>query len=124
MEQHPVTSQSVTIASGASESGAFDLQGRSLIGVLFPAGWDAAGLALEVSIDGTNYKPVYTGTAELALCNTTAAAANHFAFFSDFGGVPLAFPIGTNLKLVSGTNASKVNQTADRVLTVYSRHVS
>lgn len=113
-EAKPVGSQAVetttvTIANGASLSGAVDLGGRKLVAIIMPDAWTAAGLTFQGSVDGTNFFNVYDGATERAL---TVSASYYSAFnIADWVGFRW-------IKVRSGTAGSAVNQAAERVLTL------
>ena len=102
----------VTISSGGSLSTAADLKGLTVLGVQMPAGWDAAQITCQGSADGTTYGDVYSGTTEQTIGGATPAALRYIIV------PPTALPGIRYLKLRSGTGATPVNQTADRVLTI------
>ena len=113
-EAEPVGSQAVetttvTIASGASLSGAVDLQGRKLVAIDMPSGWTAASLTYQASADGVTYDDVYDGATERSL--TVAASRYMMQNIGDWIGVRY-------LKIRSGTSAAPVNQGASRVITL------
>jgi hypothetical protein len=62
----------VSIAAGAQTSSSFYLAGEKIDGVIVPAGFTAADLQLEVSVDGTTFVP--SSGAKL----TGAAASNAY----------------------------------------------
>lgn len=113
-EADPVGSQAVetttvTIANGESLSGAVDLKGRKLVGIVMPAAWTSASLTFQASPDGTNYFNLYDGATERAL--TVAASYYSMQNIGDWVGVRY-------LKIRSGTSGSAVNQGGARVLTL------
>ena len=113
-EAKPVGSQAVetttvTIANGASLSGAVDLGGRKLVGIIMPDTWTAAGLTFQGSIDGTNFFNVYDGSSE----RTVNVAASYYSALALSDWVGFRW-----IKIRSGTAASAVNQAAERVLTL------
>jgi len=100
----------VTIANGGSLSPAIDLALGRLTRIIMPAAWDTANLTFQTSMDGVTWNNFYDsyGTEY----TVTAAAARSIL-------IPLADFIGVQfIKIRSGTNASPVNQTADRALTL------
>jgi hypothetical protein len=111
-------SKTVTIANGASLSGAATLTGgvTSLVGIQMPAGWTAAAITFQASADGTTYGDVYTAAGtEVTIPSVAVAASRYIALDpSDFAG--MAF-----LKLRSGTSAAAVAQGADRIITLIVR---
>lgn len=106
----------VAIANGASLSAAVPLGAKTLVGVGLPAAWTAAGLTFQVSVDGSTWLDLYSGTAEVAF--TSAAAGRYVA-------VDPTLWRGVNfIKVRSGTGASAVNQLADRTLTLVLKPVA
>jgi hypothetical protein len=104
------------IANGAALSGEIDLAGVTLVGIGMPAGWDAAALTFQVSIDsGVTWLEMQAATAPL-LYN---AAAGQFVAVD-----PALWRGVSALKVRSGTFASPVNQTASRTLTIVARPVA
>lgn len=106
----------VTIAKDAALSGALDLQGANLVAFICPAGWDAAGLTFQGSVDGTNFYDIYDiyGTEE----NKTVTAGKMVY-------VDIKVFLGCNfVKFRSGTTGTPVNQTtAARTFTLISRRI-
>lgn len=96
-----------TILSGASLSDGVNLAGHILCGVYMPAGWTAAGISFQASIDGVTFVDMYAAGAEL----TSAAGASQYVALdsSVFLGVRA-------IKVRSGTAGVPVNQGADRAL--------
>lgn len=103
-------SVAVTIANGASLSGAADLGSLHLLGIVMPAAWDAASLTFQVSPDGVTYQNLYDASSEVAY--TGAAAARNLAFAVN------VWHCWRYVKVRSGTAGIPVNQTADRVITL------
>jgi hypothetical protein len=113
--EYPYAIGSVTIANGASLSDLLDLQGSALAGVQFPAAWTAAGVAFEVSADGTTFQPLYNSAGEVAYSTSAAAASRSLSVNGeDFLG-------WRYVKVRSGTSGSPVNQGAARVLVLTGR---
>lgn len=104
--------KSVTIANGASLSGAADFGpiGR-LRAIKMSAAWTAASITFAVSDDGTTFQPLYDSGAELAFA---AAAADRYISLND-AQVKL-FSCWQYVKVRSGTAGVPVNQGADRTL--------
>lgn len=102
----------VTIASGAAQSGAVDLNGHSLVGVLLPATLDGTSLTFQTSsaIGGT-YVDVHDGGSG-SLTKTVAASKHVYLDPMPFLGVRF-------LKLTMGTNQS----TTDTVITLVTRPI-
>lgn len=99
--------QNATIAAAASLSGAVDLNNYALVGIVVPAGWDAADITLQGSVDGTTFFNVYQDDdSEL----TIQAAASRYVV------VDPRYTYGLQrIKVRSGTAAAPVNQ-ADEVV--------
>jgi hypothetical protein len=113
-EAKPVGSQAVetttvVIAISASLSGAVDLGGRKLVGIIMPDAWTAADLTFQGSVDGTNFFNVYDGSTERKI----AVAANYYSALSIGDWVGFRW-----IKIGSGTSALPVNQAAARTLTL------
>ena len=100
----------VTIANGASLSGAVDLRGYVPYGIEMPSAWTAAGLSFEVSSDGVNYLDLYDDTAEYTLA-ADASRAIGFPGANIFVGFKY-------IKVRSGTSGTPVNQGADRAIKI------
>lgn len=111
-------STTVTIASGASLSGAATIEG-TLVGILMPAAWDAAQLTFQSSPDGLTYADTYTSSGTELITSGAAAAASRYLTFAPSASNTLA-----NVKYIkvrSGPSAGAVTQSADRVLTLVYR---
>jgi hypothetical protein len=98
----------VTIANGASLSGAMDLGERTLVGIVMPSAWTAASLTFQVSVDGTTYGNLYSagGTEESA----TVGVSQVIRLASD------SFLGARYVKIRSGTAGAPVNQGAARTI--------
>jgi len=108
---------SITIASGASLSGAIALGDKVLCAILMPAAWTAAALSFQASDDnGTTWKDMFDdGGQEINIPTVGAVAGQRISIDpSMFGGVDM-------IKVRSGLTAAAVNQSADRILTLVSR---
>jgi len=103
----------VTIANGTSLSPAVDLDKYSLIGINMPSGWTTANLSFQVAHDNSTFNPLNDKTGEIDLAS---AAASVYIALDPTVFVGLRF-----IKLRSGTNATPVNQGADRVITLILR---
>ena len=106
----------VTIANGASLSGALDLHGCSLVAIQMPAAWTAATLTFQGSNDGTTYGDVYDDSAtELSV---TVAVLRYVVFDRDvkdnLSGIRW-------IKVRSDPSAAPTAQGGDRVLTLVAR---
>lgn len=101
-------STSVTIASGASLSGAADFGDRRLGAIIMPASWTAAAMTIQVSVDGTNYYNLYDQDGvEFSM----SADASRTIVID-----PSYFGLIRYVKVRSGTAGVPVNQGADRIL--------
>jgi hypothetical protein len=115
--------QEVKIANGTSLSAECDLRSYDLLGIDVPAGWDAAGITFAACFvpDGVRLNPATevfdkvvddTG-AEVTI--TAVAASTYICFGTEIQAKLRALG---RTKLRSGTSATAVNQTADRILTL------
>jgi hypothetical protein len=103
-----------TIAINTSLSAAVFIGGEfSLVGILYPAAWTAAGLSFQVSFDGVTYH-VLRDDAGTEI--TKGVTAGQFRYLD-----PTEFMSAIYLKLQSGTSGTPVNQLAARTLTLYTR---
>lgn len=103
----------VTIANGASLSGAAALNNQRLVAIIMPAAWTAAGLTFQASDDGTNWFNLHDGAGtEVSL---TVAASRYVRL------APLDWSRIRYLKVRSGTSGAPVNQGADRIVTLLTR---
>lgn len=103
----------VTIASGASLSGAADLDQYTLAAVVLPAAWTAAALTFQVTYDGTNYfdlSDYFDG--EVTVSSTIAVASKAISLR------PSQFLRVAGVKVRSGTSGTPVNQAAARIITL------
>ncbi len=105
--------RTATIAINTSLSGAVDITGCTVTGIIMSAAWDAASITAQGSVDGTNFANIHD---EYGGEVTITAAASRFIRLtpSDWWGVRW-------LKLRSGISSSAVNQTAARTLKVVCR---
>lgn len=105
------TSLSADIGSGTALSNAVCVLGYDIVAIQMPAAWTSAVVTFETSMDDSTYSEVYDDAGnEVSL---TVAAGRWVTIPSD---VSLHF--GTYIKVRSGTNATPVNQAADRELGV------
>ena len=110
-----LTPVAVTISNGTALSAAVALGDGTLCGIAMPAGWDAAGLSFQVSVDG--------GTTWLEM-QSSSAAISYTAAAGQYIAVDPAIWRGVNhVKVRSGTLASPVNQGADRNLFLQTRRL-
>lgn len=114
----PVTQQEtklVTIAAGASLSGAAVLEGASVVGVVTDAAWDAAAVSFAVSVDGTTYVPLRYQGVEFS---EAAPGASQYVALN-----PSVFAGVQYVKVRSGTSGAAVNQADATVVTLICRPV-
>ena len=107
--------ENATIANGASQSQAIDLDGFVPVGLLLPSAWTAAAITFLASGDNTTFVPVYEADGT----ELTATASTSRQVVLD----PAKFAGIRYLKLRSGTASAAVNQGADRVIGVISRPI-
>lgn len=106
-------SGTVTIANGQSLSGALDLGGATLAGIVMPSGWTAAALTFQVSADGVTYQDLVVFD-EYTIASSLVAASKTI-------GIPAGdFAAWRYVKVRSGTSGTPVNQGGSRVLTLVS----
>ena len=105
----------VTIANGASLSGAADLGTYILCGLIPDSAWDTNDITFQVSYDNSNWYDLYKEGTEYTLSGAVA---------QDWQGVDvelfLAVPY---VKVRSGTTGSAVNQSGDTVITLITRPI-
>ena len=105
--------KTIVIANGQSLSASVDLGGYILQGIAMPAGWDAATLSFQTSID--NWTTSLEMQSISGVINPPAAAGQFIALDR------VLFRTVTTLKVRSGTVGVPVNQTAQRTLTLLLR---
>lgn len=105
----------VTIANGASISGAADLSGTSFVGYVMPSSWTAADITLQGSVDGNNFFNLYDQFGNEV---RHVSAASRFIALN-----PAELACVRHLKLRSGTSSSAVNQGAERIITLVTRAI-
>ena len=100
-----------TISGGTSLSPAMAMNNSFVSGIIIPATWSAADLTFQVSFDGTNFYDLYDGTdgTEVVIKGIAGKALRV---------APVDFMGYTYLKVRSGTGATPVNQTGDKLITV------
>lgn len=101
--------ETVTIANGASLSGALNIDQRNLFAILMPAAWTSAAMTFQGSYDGTTYYDLYDENG--VEINFTVAASRYVLI-----SAPIKFLGLKKLKVRSGTSASAVNQGGDRAI--------
>ncbi|HET8669772.1 MAG TPA: hypothetical protein VFM05_03830 [Candidatus Saccharimonadales bacterium] len=103
--------QTVTIGAGASLSGASTkYAGYRLVGIITASTWDAAKVSFSVSVDGTNYFTLHSGSAEYEIASVTGAFA-----------IPVEkkyFMPWNYVKVRSGTSGAATNQADATVVTL------
>lgn len=105
----------VTIASGASLSGAANIAGRDVVGIVMPAAWTAAALTFQGSADGSAYNDVHdSGGTEVSY----TVAASRYVHLGDG-----ALRGMQGLKVRSGTSGTAVNQAAERSIVLLLRPI-
>lgn len=103
--------ETVTIANGASLSGALNIASRNFFGIIMPSSWTAASLTFQGSFDGTNFYNLYDESGTEV---TFTVAASRYVIIS----TPAKFLGLKKLKIRSGTSGSAVNQGGDRTIGV------
>lgn len=100
----------VTVATGASLSGASaELDGR-LVGIQLDAEWDTNAVTFQMSLDGSNWSNVYKEGTEYSLAGVVA---------SSYNSVDMNVFLGARyVKARSGTAGSAVNQSGATVVTL------
>ncbi|HEY1311910.1 MAG TPA: hypothetical protein VGF02_13260 [Pseudolabrys sp.] len=107
--------QTATIAAGTSLSVEVPLGEKTLVGIVMPAAWTAAGLTFQATPDDANFYELYDGAGNEV---TLTAAAGQFLQVD-----PTRWRGITGIKLRSGTAASPVNQAAAAVVTLVTRTI-
>lgn len=98
------------IASGTSLTPAIDLDRQRLHRIVLPAGWTAAAITFQSSVNGTSWADLYDRDGEVALAGTVVGAGRAVV-------VDAAAFLGIRyLKVRSGTSAAPVTQAAQRDL--------
>ena len=106
----------VTIAAGQSLSPEIDLGQWTLVGIWMPAGWTAAGLSFQTSLDGGATWLEHTTSAGTATLFNVAAG--------QYVAVDPALFRGVNaLKLRSGTLGTPVAQVSNATINLIARTV-
>lgn len=114
MSDRLVNVTTATIANGQSLSGAVDMRGFHFLGILMPAGWTAASLSFQGSVDGTNFGSIFYDTG---LEYTYSVDAGLFIVITNSA----RFNPIHSIKIRSGTHAAPVNQGAERIFTLIRR---
>lgn len=110
-----VDTEIATIAAAGSLSGAVDLKGRMLAGIVMPAAWTAASLTFQVSLDNTTFVNLYADQG-LSGTSTEYTIATAASYGHSLGGVDwLAWRY---VKVRSGTAGTPAAQAAERLVTL------
>lgn len=105
-----------TIADTASLSGAVDLGGYSLVGLVTPAGWATAVITFQVSVDNATWLEYEDVNGTAVTIPSTAASKYRAIDASDFVGIRY-------LKVRSGTAGTPVAQSGGDVVTIVVRGI-
>ena len=105
-----------TIAASGSLSSAVNLGGGTLAGVIMPSAWTTANITLVGSPDGVTYYDLYDiYGSEITIVGTAWKLI-------PTGDVVSYLPI-SHLKIRSGTGASAVTQSAERIVGLIVRNI-
>lgn len=107
--------KTATIAINTALSPSVDLVNSTLVGISMPSAWDTASITLDVSNDGQNFGPLYYGGAEYVILE---AVANRRITIDPVALLPWRY-----IKVRSGINGTTVNQTAERVIALWTKPV-
>lgn len=108
----------VTITSGQALSNVIGVGADRIVGIVMPAGWDAANITIQAVVNQTSDNPpVQTfgevvDTAGTEIVVATAPAAGEYVALAD----TMALLALGQVRLRSGTVGAPVNQTATRTL--------
>lgn len=115
--QMGVSLQTVTIGAGQALSPQVDLGAMTLVGIVTPAAWTAAGLTFQISPDG--------GATWLEHYNSAGAETTFTVAASQYIAVDPTLWRGVySLQLRSGTAGTPVNQTGGATLTLVLKFVA
>ena len=107
-----------TITSGQALSGAIGVGADRIVGIVMPAGWDAAGLSIQAAVEQSSANPPVITWGEVVddagteLVLAAAPGAGEYVAIADTR--PL-LALG-QVRIRSGTVGAPVNQTATRTL--------
>jgi hypothetical protein len=107
--------QTATIANGASLSAEVALGEKTLVGIVMPAAWDAAGLTFQASQDDVTFSELQDGSGA-AISFTVSAGIFVAVDPTRWRGI-------TGIKVRSGTSGAPVNQTAQRTIQLITRTI-
>ena len=112
-----IYTKTVTIANGASLSGAIFLENFELCGIITPAAWTTAALSFQGAYDaiGGTYYNLFSGATELSYAAVTASKWVTFD--------PALFFGVSYLKVRSGTSGTPVNQAGGDIVTLVMRRI-
>jgi len=106
-----------TIAAGQAISAEIDLGAMTLVGIVMPPAWTAAGMTFQISPDG--------GATWVEHTNSAGAATNFVVGGGQYIAVDPALWRGVySMKVRSGTVGAPVNQTVGAALQLICRFVS
>lgn len=108
----------VTIANGASLSGALDTKGMTVVGFEMSAAWTAAGLSFQGSDDNSTFGNVYDSAGEVTIASASVVASGRLII-----DATRLVGMGRYIKVRSGTAGTPVNQGAARTLGILIRPV-
>ena len=117
MPKNELRTTTVTIAAGASLSGAtvdLDVLGNP-VAIITDAAWDTNAVTFQASVDGANFFNLYKEGTEYSLAGVVASAYNSLDI-EPFTGL-------SHLKIRSGTAAAAVNQVDATVVTLVCWHM-
>lgn len=105
-----------SIASGQSLSGAVNLEGLRLFGLVMPAAWTAANVTFQVSSDnGVSWQNMYDASGNEM---SVTVGVSRFVALD-----PALFAAVSMIKVRSGTSGAPVNQGQDSAITLVLRSV-
>lgn len=106
--------RTVTIANGASQSGAISLGAYRLGGIIMPAAWTTAAITFLVcdTVDGT-FVPLHDDVGTEVTIAAAAVAASRAIAIDELAGSLAQWEW---VRLRSGTTSAAVNQAAARTL--------
>lgn len=109
-----IQNTTATIANGASLSGAVNLGGNVLAGLIMPAAWTTADITFAVAKNNTD-TPVPLFDDQGNEVKVTSPAASRGIALDSIAGSIAPWPY---IYIRSGTSATAVNQAAERVITL------
>lgn len=112
----PYTTATVTIANGASLSGALSVGGRLVGAIIMPSAWTTAVLTFQASDDGTTFRNVYD---EYGAEYTVQASADRHIVLD-----PAKLSGCQYLQIRSGTSGAAVNQGGSRSIKIELRDIT